>query len=145
MPEPSIKGTVFAKVVEDVEKLVDRDEAAGRALAERLSADELALLGTTISAVSWYPVDLYVRLTQTLLEFEGGGDPEYLARRGDQRLGAGFGRGCVGGADHRRHRERLAGGPLLGDQLENVEMRHGQSLSNSASSAARPASVFAGR
>ena len=82
MPAPSIKGSVFWKIVEDVRKLGDRDEAARAALAERLSADESSLLESVISHASWYSIETYARMTQVLLDFEGGGRPEYLARRG---------------------------------------------------------------
>ena len=82
MPKPSIKGSVFAKVVEDVKKLVDQDEGARASLAEKLSPDELALLEGSISPAGWYSIETYTGMTQVLLHFEGGGDFEYLTRRG---------------------------------------------------------------
>jgi hypothetical protein len=82
MAAASIKGSIFAKLVDDLKKLVERDEAARMALTERLSADEVALLDSLISAASWYSIESYSRMTQILLDFEGHGDIEYLYLRG---------------------------------------------------------------
>ena len=83
MSVPSIKGSIFAKVVEDLNKLAMRDCTAKVALAERLTCEEVALLESTISPAAWYSIESYTRMTQLLLDFEGAGELDYLVQRGE--------------------------------------------------------------
>jgi hypothetical protein len=83
-PVPSIKGSVFAGVVESVNKLVDAGEVARAELPRWLESGDLALLGASLSISSWYDVRSYDRMNRLLLEVAGGGSPEYLRELGRQ-------------------------------------------------------------
>jgi hypothetical protein len=82
VPEPSIKGTAFQSVVEDVKALVDSGRISRDALEARLCAVDLEILDDKIQPAAWYPIDCYRRLSELLLEMEGGGRTDYLRRRG---------------------------------------------------------------
>jgi hypothetical protein len=53
---PSIKGTVFAVVVGDVNELLADGRTSRAEVAQRLSAEDVVLLGQTINAASWYDI-----------------------------------------------------------------------------------------
>jgi hypothetical protein len=79
---PSIKGSVFVAVVEDVRKLfvtgtLSRDESA-----RWLQPQDLALLDSEIFVSHWYDVRAYARLNDLLRDVVGGGENEYLRERG---------------------------------------------------------------
>ena len=79
---PSIKGTAFTKVVEDVAKLLAGQELS-RAKAERwLRAEDFALLDREVQAARWYDILSYERMSRLLLDVVGHGDTEYLRERG---------------------------------------------------------------
>jgi hypothetical protein len=81
---PSIKGTAFAKVVEDVAKLLAAQELS-RAQAERwLRPEDFTLLGREVQAARWYDITTYERMSRLLLDVVGQGDTEYLRERGRQ-------------------------------------------------------------
>jgi len=82
VPEPSIKGTAFESVVEDVKALADSGRISRDALEARLSAVDLEVLDDKILPAAWYPIDCYRRLSELLLETEGRGRTDYLRRRG---------------------------------------------------------------
>jgi hypothetical protein len=79
---PSIKGSALSSVVEDVRRLRDEGRLGADELEARLEAADLALIDAKIQAALWYPIDGYRRLSELLLDVEGGGDPEYLVARG---------------------------------------------------------------
>lgn len=79
---PSIKGSVFGAVVEDVSKLVDRGVLSREELARHLEPDEVALLDQPISVSGWYDIRAYDRMNALLLAVEGEGDPEYYRAQG---------------------------------------------------------------
>jgi hypothetical protein len=79
---PSIKGTAFQSVVEDLRGLVAAGRIGRAELAARLPADDLRTLEEKILPGSWYPLATYRRMTELLMEVEGGGRPEYVVRRG---------------------------------------------------------------
>jgi hypothetical protein len=91
---PSIKGTVFASVVEDATKLLARGDLAQRELARWLRHEDVALLRQTIGAAGWYDLRSYTRMNELLRDVEGAGSNEYLRDRGRQTarrlLGAGL-------------------------------------------------------
>ena len=91
---PSIKGTVFAVVVEDVNKLLADGRTSRAEVARRLSAEDVVLLGQTINAASWYDVRAYTRMNELLCDVEGSGRTDYLQQRGRETarrlLEAGF-------------------------------------------------------
>jgi hypothetical protein len=79
---PSIKGSVFASVVEDVRKLIARGDVS-RAEAERLlRAEDLALLDGEIFVSHWYDIRTYARLSELLRDVVGRGDNEFLREKG---------------------------------------------------------------
>ncbi len=82
MAVASIKGSAFGKVVDDLKKLAARDESARTAIAEQLSADEIALLESPVSTATWYSIETYARMNQILMDVEGDSEIEYLIARG---------------------------------------------------------------
>jgi len=79
---PSIKGSAFQSVVEDVQGLVAAGRVSEAELEARLHAEDLRILGEKVLPGLWYPLATYRRLTEILLAVEGGGKPEYVVRRG---------------------------------------------------------------
>jgi hypothetical protein len=79
---PSIKGSVFATVVEGVAKLVARGEASGEELSRWLEPADVALLDQEILVSGWYDIRIYDRMNALLLDLEGGGDTEYYREQG---------------------------------------------------------------
>jgi hypothetical protein len=80
--EPSIKGSVFVRAVEDVLKLVSSGSLARKELERRLPPADLALVDQPVLASRWYDVQLYGRLLELLRDIEGEGRNEYLRERG---------------------------------------------------------------
>lgn len=79
---PSIKGSVFATAVEDVNKLLAEGQVS-RAEASRWLLDaEFGLLEQEIRVASWYDVRSYHNLNRLLRDVEGGGSNEYLREKG---------------------------------------------------------------
>src|SRR5262245_39046333 len=79
---PSIKGTAFQSVVEDVQGLLSAGRIRRAELEARLEAEDLRILDDKMLPGLWYPLATYRRLTEVLLEIEGGGKPDYVVRRG---------------------------------------------------------------
>jgi hypothetical protein len=82
MAAPSIKGTAFQSVVEDVCRLREAGRLAEDVLDARLEADDLRLLDAKVLPGLWYPLASYGRLTELLMEVEGGGRVSYVVARG---------------------------------------------------------------
>ena len=83
MPQlPSIKGSVFVGVVDDVKKLLESRRASRKDAARWLEPGDLALLDETIVISSWYDIRAYTRMSELLREVEGEGSNEYLRDRG---------------------------------------------------------------
>lgn len=82
MTAPCIKGMTLFFVVEDVLRLREAGRIAESMLEAKLERTEIEWLDEKIQPALWYPIDGYRRLTELLLEVEGGGDPDYLVRRG---------------------------------------------------------------
>lgn len=80
--QPSIKGSVFTSIVEDVKKLLASRGIAQAELARWLRAEDIRLLGQTIGAASWYDIRSYTRMNELLRDVEGGGSNDYLRERG---------------------------------------------------------------
>lgn len=91
---PSIKGSVFAEVVEDVNKLLAREELLEEEIARWLLPEDRKLLSTSISISSWYDIRAYGRLNELLRDVQGEGGNEFLRSRGaataDRLLEAGL-------------------------------------------------------
>jgi hypothetical protein len=93
-PLPSIKGSVFAGVAEDVQKLLGSGRASRADAARWLQPGDLALLEAPVVITRWYEIGVYTRMSEFLREVEGAGSNEYLRDRGRQTarrlLEAGF-------------------------------------------------------
>jgi hypothetical protein len=91
---PSIKGSVMANVVEDVNKLVERGALKKTELARWLQPPDLELLGQSVSVAGWYDLRSYTRMNELLRDIEGHGSNDYLRERGRETarrlLQAGF-------------------------------------------------------
>jgi len=82
MPEPSIKGTIFGPVAEEIHALRESGRISEDELAAALEAKDIALLEAKTVASAWYPIDTYARYLELLCRLEGGGKPAYFERRG---------------------------------------------------------------
>jgi hypothetical protein len=81
---PSIKGSVFAGVVEEVKKLLASGRASRADAARFLVPPDFALLEEPIVITRWYEIDAYTRMNELLRELEGDGSNEYLRKLGRQ-------------------------------------------------------------
>ncbi|HTF34622.1 MAG TPA: hypothetical protein VK714_13110 [Myxococcota bacterium] len=81
---PSIKGSVFATVVEDVCKSLATGALTRDQLDRWLQPEDIALLDEKIGVSSWYPIHSYTRMGELLRDVEGGGSNEYLRQCGRQ-------------------------------------------------------------
>jgi hypothetical protein len=91
MTTPSIKGSIFGAVVEDVNKLVAAGELRKDEIARWLGAAEIALLDAKILVSNWYDIRSYDRMNTLLRDVVGNGSNEYLRERGREtarKLGA---------------------------------------------------------
>ncbi len=79
---PSIKGSMFVSVMEDVNKLLARKTISRDELGRRLRPADLALLDETVLVSKWYPMESYARLTDFLCEVEGADRRTYFRKRG---------------------------------------------------------------
>lgn len=80
--EPSIKGSALVGVIDDINRLRASGRIDGALLEARLTPADRSLLDEAVQAARWYPIDAYGRLTELLLEVEGGGRLTYLKERG---------------------------------------------------------------
>jgi hypothetical protein len=79
---PSVKGSVFASVAEDVRKLIERGAVARDEVARRLTPADLRLLESEVFVSHWYDIRAYARLSELLRDTEGDGDNEFLRQKG---------------------------------------------------------------
>jgi hypothetical protein len=89
MKRPSIKGSVFAPVIADVQRLLAEGRVGPEELESRLAAEDLVYLEEKLNVAVWYPIEAYDRFARVIQDFEGGGRPEHMRRRGElaaQRL-----------------------------------------------------------
>lgn len=83
MTVPSIKGSAFQSVAEDVKRLVDQGRLDPEDLERHLDDKDRGLLDAVITPVAWFPIATYGRLLELLAREEGGVDPmAYLRERG---------------------------------------------------------------
>ncbi len=81
MSVPSIKGSAFLSLVEDIRRMVDEGTLDLDAL--ELSDKDRGVLDQLITPISWMPIATYDRLLQVVCQVEGGSDiPAYLRNRG---------------------------------------------------------------
>ncbi|TFG98605.1 MAG: hypothetical protein E4H11_00185 [Myxococcales bacterium] len=82
MPVPSIKGTAIQGVVDDLQQLIAAGRITRDRLEARLDAEDLRILDDKLLPGMWYPLSSYRRLTEALIEIDGGGRRDYVVRRG---------------------------------------------------------------
>jgi hypothetical protein len=83
MEIPSIKGSAFQSVVEDVKRLIDEDRIDPSELAGHLNAKDRGFLDVEVTPLGWFPIATYGRMLELLAREEGGADPQaYLCARG---------------------------------------------------------------
>lgn len=78
---PSIKGSVFATVVEDVKRTLAESPSEidpGRWLQH----EDVALLDQKVVVARWYDIRSYTRMNELLRDLAGDGSNEYLRDRG---------------------------------------------------------------
>ncbi len=81
---PSVKGSVFIAIVEDVQKLLAAKRLKREELTRWLQPKDVALLDAPVHAHEWYDVRVYERMSELLRDVEGGGRNEYLQKRGER-------------------------------------------------------------
>jgi hypothetical protein len=81
---PSIKGSVFSSVVEDVERLIRVGLISRQKIEAKLGEEALSHLDEKIQTALWYPIESYRVLSELLVEVEGGGRMEYMFERGER-------------------------------------------------------------
>lgn len=83
MDVPSVKGSAFQSVVEDVKRLVDEGRIDLDDLGGQLTEKDRGMLDAVVTPVSWVPIETYGRMLELLAREEGGKDPAaYLHERG---------------------------------------------------------------
>lgn len=80
--EPSVKGTVFRGVVEDVRQLREEGRLRDGELESELPAEDRAILEDKVLDAAWYPIATYGRLLDLLCRRTGGGSLRYYHERG---------------------------------------------------------------
>jgi hypothetical protein len=105
---PSIKGSVYAAVVEDVKALLASGELTAHRAKTWLEDVDFELLGQTIGLASWYDIRSYDRLNCLLRDVEGRGRNEYLRERGRVTARRLLEAGLYGQLEY-LHRTRVAG------------------------------------
>jgi len=83
MAVPSIKGTAYSSVHDDLHRMLDDGRLSRDVLEADLSRDELELFDSKVLATRWYPIDTYRKLLATVARIEAKGRiDEYLFERG---------------------------------------------------------------
>jgi len=81
---PSVKGSVFAAIVEDVQKLLAAHKVERDELTRWLEPKDVVVLDGAIHAHEWYDVRIYARMAELLRDVEGNGRDSYLQKRGER-------------------------------------------------------------
>jgi hypothetical protein len=83
MTIPSIKGTAYNSVHDDLHRMIDDGTVTHDELEAALSREELELFESKVLASKWYPIDFYRKLLALVAKKEAKGSvEEYLAERG---------------------------------------------------------------
>jgi hypothetical protein len=83
MSVPSIKGTAYNSVHDDLHRMLDDGRVSEEELEARLSRAELELFESKVLATKWYPIETYRKLLALVAEKEAkGAVAEYLEERG---------------------------------------------------------------
>lgn len=84
MTEPSIKGTVFRGVVEDLLRHRDEGRITPAEIEAELAPRDRVFLQEKLLDASWYPIETYVRMIDLLCAKVGGGRVDYYLERGER-------------------------------------------------------------
>lgn len=79
---PSIKGSIFSKVADDIRKLLAREELSREEASRWLKPADFELLDQHIAISSWYDVGSYARMNEMLVDVVGSGNKDYLRELG---------------------------------------------------------------
>lgn len=80
---PSVKGSIFLSVVEDLRKALEEGRLSQDEFELALDEKDRALMDSVVTPVSWMPAATYGRMLELLARVEGGGRREaYLRDRG---------------------------------------------------------------
>ena len=79
---PSVKGAVFAGVVEAVRKLLDSGELKREGVSRWLQPADLACLDAPVSIAGWYPIGAFDRMSLLMRDVVGSGNNDYLRNLG---------------------------------------------------------------
>lgn len=80
---PSVKGSAFQAVPEDLLGLLEAGVLSREELEARLEPRDLEILETKIQPSSWYPIETYTRMVELLANCESPNDREgYCVDRG---------------------------------------------------------------
>jgi hypothetical protein len=82
MAVPSIKGSIFRGVVDDLARLREAGGISEEKIEASLAPEDLFFLETEILPASWYPIESYARIMELLGEVEGAGKDGYFVERG---------------------------------------------------------------
>lgn len=83
MAVPSIKGTAYSSVHDDLHRMIDEGRLSRDVVEAELSPDELELFDSKVLATRWYPIDTYRKLLATVARTDTKGRvDDYLIDRG---------------------------------------------------------------
>jgi hypothetical protein len=82
MAEPSVKGSVFKGVLDDLARLREAGHLSEEQIEARLATEDLVFLEAEANPASWYPMESYARIVQLLGDVEGAGKDSYFVERG---------------------------------------------------------------
>jgi hypothetical protein len=83
MAVPSIKGTAYSSVHDDLEQMIEDGKLSRDVLEAELSREELELFDSKVLATRWYPIETYRKLLATLARTDAKGRvDDYLFERG---------------------------------------------------------------
>jgi hypothetical protein len=82
MIDRGIKGTLFAGVVDDFDRLRDQGRISEDLMEAHLDASDRRLLEEKVSPTTWYDIEAYHRIVHLLRDAEGGAGQAYWFERG---------------------------------------------------------------
>ena len=83
MTTPSIKGTAYNSVHDDLQKMIANGRVKQSELEARMSPEELDMLDSKVLATRWYPIETYRKMLALVAEKDTKGRAEdYLIERG---------------------------------------------------------------
>jgi hypothetical protein len=82
MQEPSVNGTIFSKLVNELNQLLADGRLDPAAVKRELKPAELDYLDAELGIASWYPADTYCRMLRLYASAAPGNPREYLIESG---------------------------------------------------------------